>query len=89
MADLMSRKQFQEAVWLDKKITKLRDLKREISEREVNFVEGERLRPIGCMQLDEDQIETIRQRMKAEALSWFDDEIGELESKLREIGVGP
>lgn len=70
-----------------KRIDELESLLREISDRAVDFVEHDRVRSLGCNQLEKSDNDKLRMAMKAAAIKWFRDKIDEHRRELNALGV--
>lgn len=69
------------------KIDELEGLLREISDRGVDFVEHDRVRSLGRMQLDPSDNDKLRMTMKAAAIKWFRDKIDEHRREINALGI--
>lgn len=65
----------------------LERLAEEVCERDVDFVENDRVRSLGRNQLDPSKIAELKQELKAAAKAWFAQECARLRGELAELGV--
>lgn len=83
----MNTSELQDAHRLLDKIKQFDSLRDEIADRDVDFVEGDRRRALGRMQLDPTKIDELLARMKSAAVEWFNEQQAEMVDELARLGV--
>ncbi len=83
----MNIEQLRRASALTKEIDRLDELKDEVTKRDVDFVEHDRVYAIGRMQLDEKSIQDLKATMMRAVEEWFTDRKRGMLDALEKLGV--
>lgn len=76
-----------EANHLLEKRRKLEEIQEEVSQRDVDFFEGDRRRSLGRNQLDPSLIDELTGYMKQAGQEWFSERILKIDQRLSDLGV--
>lgn len=83
----MDMSQLRDANRLLERIGELDRLATDIKGRDIDFVDGERTRRLGRMQIDEDAYNELRDRWKQVTVEWLNDRNYALLKELKALGV--
>lgn len=75
------------ATHLLEKLDRLESLGREVLQRDIDFVEVDRVRPIGRMQLDPSKVDDLKAHLASAALAWFVQERHCILAEIKVCGV--